>query len=263
MAVENAHPAIITPEELRDALARRSESRAHAKYAQANGSAYLFTGRNLEGGPMFVCASCGGNVIGYRNGTPNWRKYVCGVARNKGAAGCTDLLPADQHYLESQVLGEIRARYTAPGARSRAVAHVLERLAEAPAEHLRTVEELKARAKELADQRDRLVDSIKKGVPAELVAAEASRLAGEIARTDRDLRALADNPPASLKATAAQVESFLTDFETVFAAGTPEQRKGLVKTFVHHLELDAKKQEVRVAFYADPQLHSFGVRRGT
>ena len=60
-----------------------------------------------------------------------------------------------------------------------------------------------------------------------------------------------------------EVEGFLANFDAVFEAGTPEERRRLVRTFVHRLELDPKEQEVRVEFYADLQVQSLGVRRGT
>ncbi len=261
--IEKAHPAIITPEELQNALARRGDGRTTWMYSRAKESPYLFTGVNYEGQPMFACASCGGNVIGYRNSRNNWRKYVCGVARNKGVRGCPHHLFVDVREIEDQVLAQIQSRYIAPDARGQAVAAILERLAEAPSQYRRDLDELERRGKDLVAQRTRLLDSIKAGIPANLIREEAERLSQAIDRNERDMRTLKESPPLSAEITAREVESFLGNFETVFAAGTPSERKRLIRTFVHRLELDPEKKEVRVSFYADPQVHSFGVRRGT
>lgn len=137
------------------------------------------------------------------------------------------------------------------------------RFAEAPADYNCAIKELEDRSKQLAQQQQRLVDSIKAGIPAHLLKDEATHLAEELVRNDRDLRALKANPPAGVQTTAREVEEFLTSFEDVFAAGKPPQRRRLVRTFIQHLELDPKKQEVRAYFYADLQVQSLGVRRGT
>ena len=55
---ENAHPAIITKEELQKALERKGLS-STPTYKPKSFSEYLFTGKNLEDEFMFTCANCG------------------------------------------------------------------------------------------------------------------------------------------------------------------------------------------------------------
>ena len=135
--------------------------------------------------------------------------------------------------------------------RQQAVAAVLDRLAKAPTNYTRALNDLEDRSKKLAQHQRHLLDSIKAGIPADLVREEAALLAQELARNDRDLCALNANPPATLQTTAREVEEFLTSFEVVSATGKPAQRKGLVRTFIQRLELDPKKQEARASSCAD------------
>lgn len=106
VTVHNAHPAIITEEELEAALERKKCNRSGAPAGATKDSKHLLTGLNFEGSPLFSCGGCGGNVIGYGNSTRNWRKYICGVNRMKGEIACISDWKVDAAWLEQKLVEE-------------------------------------------------------------------------------------------------------------------------------------------------------------
>lgn len=174
--VKNAHPAIITEKELEQLLQRKVKARNNATSGKTNESPYLFTGKNLEGNPMFICSSCGGNVIGYRSSSRNWRKYICGQSRYKGKAGCPDNFMVDQKWLEQNIISEIETRYTMPEQIEEIIKEVQKDIQTGFKEYYSAIEEYNKQKNTLEQQVQRLLDAVKAGFDPSLIVDEANRL---------------------------------------------------------------------------------------
>lgn len=64
---DNAHPAIITQEELQNALARKEKTKSNNSSPKST-STFILTGLNIENNYLFTCSKCGGHVIGFSSG---------------------------------------------------------------------------------------------------------------------------------------------------------------------------------------------------
>ena len=71
---ENAHPAIITKEELENVLERKKKNKL-VEYRYRSESDYLLSSTNIEDKFLFTCSECGGHVIGCSSGQKHIRKY--------------------------------------------------------------------------------------------------------------------------------------------------------------------------------------------
>ena len=60
----------------------------------------------------------------------------------------------------------------------------------------------------------------------------------------------------------SHVKEFFMSFRPSFDAGTNNERKALIRTFIRQMELDPENKEVRVVFYPD-LVHRIGVGDGT
>jgi hypothetical protein len=100
VVVENAHPALITPDEARQiAAARRSngKKRLEAGSSRARASNYL-----LSGG-VFRCGRCGANMTGFHSQSGYY--YVCGSQPYRKGIGCGPGVYVPQKQVEAEVLG--------------------------------------------------------------------------------------------------------------------------------------------------------------
>jgi site-specific DNA recombinase len=261
--VDNAHPAIITDEELQLALMRKSRARKNAATGRTNVSSFLFTGNNLEGMPMFVCSSCGGHVISYSSSSRRWRKYICGPSRYKGKAGCPDEFFVDQDWLENTIIAEIEKRYTMPERIEEIIKEVKEDIRTGFKEYNHALNDLLKDKHSLESQRQRLLDAIKQGINPAAVTDEVNSVQEKINQLNTKLNYLKNNPPTQISFDEEEIRSYFSNFHKAFnEAGIPE-RKRLIRTFVRQLELDPKNKEVRAAFYPDKVVQSIGAGNRT
>lgn len=83
VVVENAHPAILTPEEARQIVEARRRS-TRPTYFPAPGRSR--TSSYLLSGGIFKCERCGANMTGFR--TANGSYYICGSQPYRRGRGC-------------------------------------------------------------------------------------------------------------------------------------------------------------------------------
>ncbi len=261
--VPNAHPAIITEEELEMALKRHARGQTDFTISRTKNSPYLFTGKNLEGNPMFSCAACGGNVIGYRSSSRHWRKYICGQHRYKGEALCPHKFMVDVNTVEQKVLEEIITRYTTPERIDEIIKDIQKDINAGYKEYNDTLKEFNKQKSNLVLQKQRLLDAIKSGIDPLLIKDEADNLTDQINQIDIKINYLKDNPPQNINFSEDEIRNFFSNFSLVFDNATMPERKKLIRTFVRQLELDPENEEIRVSFYPDHLVHRIGVGGGT
>ena len=107
---ENAHPAIITKEELSLALERKNNAR-NSQYQYNPSSDYLLSGKNFENKFLFTCSECGGHVCGCSSGRKHIKKYACSTNNHRGICACSNNLKIDKDWLEETVINIIEQNY--------------------------------------------------------------------------------------------------------------------------------------------------------
>ncbi|RJQ24720.1 MAG: hypothetical protein C4589_12510 [Peptococcaceae bacterium] len=212
---------------------------------------------------MFICKSCGGNVIGYRSSSRHWRKYICGPSRYKGKAVCPDKFLVDQDWLERTILAEIHSRYTTPDRIEQIIKEIQEDIKTGFREYNGAIQESTKERNKYETQKQRLLDAVKAGINPSIIANEVNNLQEQMTELDAKIKHLKDNPPSQLSFDEEEIKRFFSSFVSAFNNATLAERKKLIRTFVKQLELDPQNKEVRVSFYSDQVVQSIGVGDGT
>ena len=112
--VENAHPAIITDEEVEAALALARSRQPRTAAISSFNSKWALTGLNLEGNSFFTCKRCGGNMSGHND--PRGGTYSCGNYHYRGKVACTNKHSVRRPLLEKNLLQKIEENFGSPDA---------------------------------------------------------------------------------------------------------------------------------------------------
>ncbi len=261
--VPNAHPAIITNDELRSALERKNKNKKEYTYNRTKDSPYLFSGKNFNGDTLFTCNLCGSSITGRRNSSAHWRKYNCSRNCSKGAAGCMNDLKIDVVDIETKVLQDIERLYTKPNTINKLIDDIKQEVKNGNKSYHNSIKELNVKKNELEKKRSNLLDAIERGVKESVATDRLNELQDNIEGIYKEIKLVKENPPKALKeAEEDNIRTFFTDFKTTFDLATLSEKKVLIKTFVRNMILDPEKQEVRVTYFPD-LVQTFGVGRGS
>lgn len=81
---------VISSVEYDKIIKRKSYNSAISIFGRTKHSSYILTGPNIGLESMFVCKSCGSNIIGYKNSSKTWSHYICSNYRNNGTNKCSN-----------------------------------------------------------------------------------------------------------------------------------------------------------------------------
>jgi hypothetical protein len=259
VTVPNAHPAIITEEELEAALERKKLNRSGAPAGATKDSKHLLTGLNFEGSPLFRCGVCGGNVVGYGNSTRNWRKYICGVNRMKGEIACSSDWKVDAAWLEQKLVEEIQTRYTTPEKVDELIKDVTTNAKSKNAKTDKAIAELSANEKKIEQEIQRLLNAIKLGVDPSLIADEINRMKGQKDEIEGKIKALKRSYSQEYNVNVEVLKEFFSNFRLAYDNATNSEKRELIRTFIRHIELHPSTEELKVEFYHDQVVQSIGL----
>lgn len=257
--VENAHPAVVTEEEARQALAAIAPHRpgsGHRVYR----SPWLLTGKNLIGEPMFICTRCGANVVAWTAGKNHHARYACGSVKYRAGAGCVPAVGLDKAAIEGHILRVIQERYGQVADAARLAQIINERLRQdnkpAPRQ-----QELRARETELRQEIKRLMGSIAKGVDADLVAEEIRARQDALHQVQEALAAVAATAPPT-EITAADVQALVESIRENMAREDNEALRRRVRVFVRQLIWHPEEQAVDIYWFDAPPVPPADGRKG-
>lgn len=259
IVVENAHPPIISKEELEAALERKKLNKYNAPDGATRESKYLLTGKNFEGSPLFTCTKCTGNIIGYGNSSYNWKKYICGINRTRGTMACDNNWFIDSNWLEQSILLEIEQRYTAPEKVEVLIGDISSNISKKNKEIDRSIASLKRQLSNCDLEIKRLLDAIKSGIDPSIVLDEVNSLKDKKDKLESDINTLNKSFASDKKNIDIDLlKNFFLNFKSVFDNATIVEKRQLIRTFVRHMELIPETKEIRIEFYPDQIVQSIG-----
>lgn len=259
ITVKNAHPAIITEDEMEAALERKKLNRSGAPAGATRDSKHLLTGLNFEGTPFFTCVKCGGNVIGYGNSTRNWRKYICGVHRMKGELACSSSWKVDATWLEQKLVEEIQSRYTTPEKVDELIKDVTKNAKSKNKEVDRSISEMQSNLRKISQEIQHLLDAIKKGIDPSLIAEEINHLKSQKDDVESKIKNLKRSYSQEQTVDVEMLKEFFTNFRFAYDNATNNEKRELVRTFIRQVQMHPDSEEVKVEFYHDQVVQSIGL----
>ena len=238
--VENAHPAIISPEEAQ-AIVEARRQRTRQVFFQPGGrsrsSPYLLTGG------LFKCGRCGANMTGLKvvGGT----YYVCGSLPYRRGRGCGTGVYVPVDLAEREAIAGLKGlvgHCSDPRGFTRRVNEEIARLWQASARR-----EPVAEGK--VEEVDAKIVNIRKAIEDGLADASwaNSRLRELSADRQRLTRAVTPvgKPP---QITVDEAMTYRRDVERLFQHGTMAERKQLMRAWVADMKLAPERREIEITY---------------
>jgi len=253
IVVDQAFPQIIPPELWETAQAKH-EPRRFGVGRPWHRSYLLST--------LITCGHCGKKFQAHRPvGRPENPYYVCGGYVASGLSVC-DGLRVPMTYLDEAVLDGIQKRLESVLDRD-VLRQRLQALLAADRPQEGNIEALQTRIAEIRRRIDRLIELSAAGqeeipsVRAALVRLEREREGLEAELTETTARA---DSVGNIDAMAATLIEALGTSREVLAAGAPEERKRLVRAFLHRVEIRKTTRQAVLSWYRLPAPENLSVK---
>jgi site-specific DNA recombinase len=247
--VPNAHPALITEEEVIQCRALIEGRNFNDKNIPQEESRFLLTGKNF-----FICKRCGGNTIGDTRGGRHKLKYCCSTIVYEGSYTnrCIPGVKLPKELIEEYVISEIQKRFGTQERIRELVRKVNALIREENKDFQTGVMFLDKQIKNLNSQINNLVAAIAKGTPPEFVNPEIEKLKQELVKAESQKNGMQAVKPAIKTVDEEKVIAKLCQLDEVMRTGTNREKRQFIRYFVRSLEFDPIKKQIKVFWYHDP-----------
>ncbi|MFR2535321.1 MAG: recombinase family protein [Clostridia bacterium] len=246
---ENAHPSIISKEELKAVLKRKQKiNNTNNNFNQKND--YLLTGNNIEGNYLFVCSECGGHVVGSSTGKKHSKKYCCGNNRYKGTCGCINNWKVDKDWVEEKVISLIQNNYLTNKSIEKNIENTFKEVSNINNIYEKELKNLNNKISTVDNQIHNLLNSIKDGIDPTLVVDEVNRLKIDKENLVIKLSNLKNSMNNKVTIKRKDIEEYFYNFRKLFENSTLNEKKELLTTFVSNILLNQKEHHLEIILYS-------------
>lgn len=249
--VPNAHPAILTIDEVEAALAVAKVRQPRTPAARSYDSPWLLTGLNLEGKPFFTCAECGHNMIGVNHSSRHLGKYVCGRHHYKGNAGCSNNMKINNVVIEQKLLKRIEEIFGTTNAIDELVKSLNSRLGEELDSFNMILGSIERELAEVNQQIELTFKAYSQGLDPELCNERLSNLKAKRNKLAICLVDTKKDKPQNLKLDPEKARKYFEDLREVYKTGSNEQKRMLFKTYIKKMVFDPANNKVNITFYSN------------
>lgn len=256
IVVEDAHPAIITPEELEELRRIKGPEIQNRKGKGALNpknvnSQWLLSGVNALNEPFFYCMNGKEHyLVGYEVHRNQW--YLCNKYKNYGPKGCDKPVYINKDF-EPTVAKAISKRFTRKKIKemvSQVNASLEDELKDVHEARSHVEKELEKKAREINE----LMSAIKEaGAKSKaLLISEIEAVAEQKEILERELAELEKERPGVNFLDEEIIFNKVKDIDRVMKSGTNKEKRDLIRAFVHSIELNPDTGEAFINFFADP-----------
>ncbi len=253
---ENAHPAIITKEELQNALERKSKTSNNKSNFKAD-SDYLLSGLNIENNFLFTCSECGGHIIGCSTGKNHIKKYGCATNRHKGTCSCQNNWKIEKEWTENIIVDIIEKNYLTNKKvdKVKVIDNLYKELSNINNIYDNEIKSIAKEIKTTDTQIQNLLNSIKTGIAPELVVDEINKLKVERENLNIKRNNILNNMNNKPKISKKDIEEYFYNFQKLFSFSNTNEKKELIKTFISNITLNKKEHHIEINLFQ----HGFAV----
>lgn len=272
--VQNAHPLILTIEEVKACLSITKSRQPGTAAARSYNSPWLLTGLNIESKPFFTCKKCGRNMIGISSGK-NYGTYRCGTYHNKGNAGCTNKARINRFVLEKKLLDEIEINFGTPYAIKSLVAELNKRLSNELNVFNAALERKNKELNGIEKDIEMTFTAFSKGLDPDICNERLLIFKTKRLEAKNIIEGMEKNKPQPVNIDPAKAQELFNNLKQIYDSGSNEQKRTLYKTYIRRMEFDPDKNHLNIVFYPNyvqekvkredfsPRYISGGVGRGT
>ncbi|MCL6611536.1 MAG: recombinase family protein [Peptococcaceae bacterium] len=247
--VSNAHPAILTMEEVESALALTKSRQPRTPAARSYDSPWIFTGLNLEGKPFFTCKKCGGNIIGVRDSTRHIGRYCCGTHHYKGNPGCTNKIRINRIVFEKELLAQIEKVFGTPESIDCLVSELNSKVFNELSTYTKAIAAMEKELENINREIEITFRAFSEGLDPDLCNERLAKLKTQRMEVSHKIDQMKKDQPKPLSIDLRKAHDLFNNFKNIYQSGTNEQKRILFKTYIRHMELDPDNKRVNVTFY--------------
>ena len=251
---ENAHPAIITKEELQNALERKSKTSNNKSNFKAD-SDYLLSGLNIENNFLFTCSECGGHIIGCSTGRKHIKKYMCSSNNHKGNCACSNNWKIEKEWVENLIISIIEKNYLVSEKIDKIIDNLYKELSNINTMYNKEIKCVDKEINTTNTQIQNLLNSIKNGIDPELVVDEINKLKVERENLNIKRNNILNNMNNKPKISKKDIEEYIYNFQKLFSFSNTNEKKELIKTFISNITLNKREHHIEINLFQ----HGFAV----
>ena len=251
---ENAHPAIITKEELQNALERKSKTSNNKSNFKAD-SDYLLSGLNIENNFLFTCSECGGHIIGCSTGRKHIKKYMCSSNNHKGNCACSNNWKIEKEWVENVIISIIEKNYLVSEKIDKIIDNLYKELSNINTMYNKEIKCVDKEINTTNTQIQNLLNSIKNGIDPELVVDEINKLKVERENLNIKRNNILNNMNNKPKISKKDIEEYFYNFQKLFSFSNTNEKKELIKTFISNITLNKREHHIEINLFQ----HGFAV----
>ena len=248
---ENAHEAILD----RDIFERVQAKLGPERWGKGRSSQrpWLLSG-------LTYCLACNHRFNGYHksgkaHGILHEQDYYnCAGYVSKGRSVCQSFHVVRED-VESFAINEIVARLSSPSLRDDLRRNLEDLVRVEFAERPKTTEqEIRKAIRGCEDEMNNLLDAIKKGLKWDRAQDEIARLESQRQQLAAELEALRQTQAVSndFDEIVEEMLSYLEEFGRLLEKGTVEQKKAVLRSFVHRIVFDREQRKATYSFFTVP-----------
>lgn len=245
---ENAHPAIITKEELSLALERKNNTK-NSQYQYNPSSDYLLSGKNFENGFLFTCSECGGHVCGCSTGKKHSKKYSCSNNRYKGTKCCNNNWKIDKDWIEAKILDIIETQYISPENIDKLVDRLYKELSNINVVNKKSLQTIEQNITNIDNKIQNLLDSIADGINPKLVAERVQSYEIQKEELYEKKNKILQNIDTQPKILKEDIEEYFRNFQKLLLSCNSDEKKLLIQTFISNITLNKKEHHIEITLY--------------
>ncbi|WP_027365442.1 recombinase family protein [Desulfotruncus alcoholivorax] len=253
--VKNAHPVIITQDEMEELQKVKGPEVQKRKGKGANNpktvnSPWLLSGPNALGEPFFRCLACGGNIVSAEGNGYKW--YLCASYKNYGPTGCNKPLWIDKQF-EQTVFKAIIRRFSEDKVKE-LVNQVNSFMEEEYMDIQKARQHIEKEIEKNIRETRELMATIKEaGTKSKsLLLAEMEALADQKENLEKQLVELEKEQPQIKKLDEKIILDRIHNIHQIIENGTNKEKRDFIRAFIHSIELDPETNQAYINFFADP-----------
>lgn len=246
---ENAHPAIITKEELQNALERKNKT-SNNNYKFKPNSDYLLSGLNMENNFIFTCSECGGHIVGCSTGKKHSKNYACSNNRYKGNCACSNNWKIEKEWVENIIIDVIEKNYLTNKKIDKIIENLYRELSNINTTYDKEIKNITNQIAKVDTQIQNLLNSIKNGIDPDLVVNEVNNLKLEKEKLNKKRNTIKNSMKNKPKVNKKDIEEYFYNFQRLFSSSTTNEKKELIKTFISNITLNKKEHQLEINLYS-------------
>lgn len=240
---ENAHPALVSPEDFARVQAAIRIRRPTITHPKTTAGEYLLSG-------LLRCGACGSPFIGHGAKSGKYHYYTCQKKMKQGAKACPEATNFERRRVEGVVIDALSEGALHPAVFAELVREVQGSLRALQQAAVGERVVLEGQLAEVERRLTNLYEAIESGkIPVDRLAPRIDKVCGEKDELEARLTELpSPDNELLLEITDEAIETWVGDLRAVVERGTAEEKRGLLRAWIKRIVAHGDELSVEYTF---------------